>query len=123
MLFTYHQVTNAAREGARYAVAHGIEGTTQVNQGDYQAMIGEVSSRTSGLSADALSITAQWPGDASAKPIVVDEEEVDRCPPGGNNAGCPVRVAVTYTYEPVVAMFAGWGSFEMSSSSEMRIHY
>jgi Flp pilus assembly protein TadG len=120
MLFTYHQVTNASREGARYAVAHGIASDTQVSGGDYGAMISHVTERTVGLTSGGLTIDAQWPGDPNATDL---SEDNPRCPLGANNAGCPVRVTANYTYEPIVAMFAGVGSFQMSSSSEMRIHY
>lgn len=114
MLFTYHQLTNASREGARYAIAHGVASETQVNAGDYQAIIDHVTARTIGLSAADMTLVAEWPGDA---------RNTTQCPAGSNNAGCPVRVTVDYAYEPIIAMFAGAGTIEMSSSSEMRIHY
>ncbi|MFW6076049.1 MAG: TadE family protein [Chloroflexota bacterium] len=114
MLFTYHQLTNASREGARYAIAHGVASENQVSAGSYQDMVEHITSRTTGLSEDQLTVDATWPGDT---------RNPQQCPTGSNNAGCPVRVTVDYSFEPVVAMFAGLGSIDMSSSSEMRIHY
>jgi Flp pilus assembly protein TadG len=113
LLFTYHQINNAAREGARYAVAHGIANEAHIDESDYQAMIDHIADRTTGLSVDGLSVSAEWPGDT----------RTDRCPQGSNEAGCPVRVTTTYSYEPMLAMFSNWGGISMSSSSEMRIHY
>jgi Flp pilus assembly protein TadG len=114
LLFTYHQLTNASREGARYAVAHGVANEDAVGPGNFQAMTDRITNRTTGLSADGMTVTAEWQGDARAG---------DRCPAGSNAAGCPVRVTVEYLYEPVVAMFSTWNGLTMSSSSEMRIHY
>lgn len=114
MLFAYHQLTNASREGARYAIAHGVASENQVSAGSYQDMVDHITSRTTGLSEGQIAVEASWPG---------DDRNPEHCPSGSNNAGCPVHVTVDYDFEPVVAMFAGLGTIEMSSSSQMRIHY
>jgi Flp pilus assembly protein TadG len=114
LLFTYHQLTNAAREAARYAIAHGVAGESQVRSGSYQAMVDHAMDRTVLLDANSLEMTAEWPGDFAAG---------GKCPAQSNEAGCPVQVTVNYRYQPIVAMIFGPGTINLQTTSEMRIHY
>lgn len=111
LVFTNHQVSNAAREGARYAVAHGAKSDPVADQAAVQSYIKE---KVTGLKADQLNVEARWPGDLSASAD---------CPSGSKNPGCPVHVTVSYQFQPIVGMVFGSGSIPLKAESKMRIHY
>lgn len=112
LVFAYHEVSNAAKEGARYAVAHGSMSDTPVS--DAAAVQAYVRQEVNGLSKDSLQVTAAWPGDPN---------QPATCPVGANNPGCPVVVSVTYQFQPVVGMIFGISPITLRSGSEMLIHY
>lgn len=102
-IFVNHQVANAAREGARWAVVRGPNSEDeQFSQAGVEAAI---LSRISGLNPDNLTIT------------------VDPADPGGASIGTIVTVEVTYQYQPLIGMVLGTGSMIMTHSSEMAIQY
>lgn len=104
LLFTYHEVQNAAREGARYMVAHGREADDPLVPGDTAPVTTHVLGRVTGLDPAALEIRARWPD-------------------GSNAPGQRVEVEVEYAFEPVIGMIFGMGPIELTARSEMRIHY
>jgi hypothetical protein len=104
LAFTYHEVQNAAREGARYMVAHGRESDDPLAPGDSAAVRDYVLGRTVGLDPASLEISATWPD-------------------GSNDPGERVEVEVKYLFEPIVGMIFGTGPIELTARSELRIHY
>jgi Flp pilus assembly protein TadG len=99
LLFTYHEVNHAAREGARYAVAHGSK-NGNATLGDIEQHIAET---TVGLSQSALT--------------------VDMSAPNGNDPGEQVTVSVEYPFEPIVALVFGSNPITLTADSTMRFHY
>lgn len=107
LLFTYHEVNNAAREGVRYMVAHGAlhpDPDEQLGPGDEDAVIEYVLDHTAGLD----------PADLTVSPVWNDN---------GNAPGQVVSIQVSYQFEPVIGMIFGLDPIELEAMSEMRIHY
>jgi len=107
LLFTYHEVNSAAREGVRFMVAHGAlhpDPAERLGPGDEDVVIDYVLDRTAGLDPADLTVTPVWND-------------------GGNAPGQVVSVQVTYQFEPIIAMVFGAGPIELRATSEMRIHY
>lgn len=107
LLFTYHEVNNAAREGVRYMVAHGAlhpDPAKRLGPGDEDVVIDYVLDRTAGLDPANLTVTPVWND-------------------GGNAPGQVVSVKVTYRFQPIVNMIFGVGLIELRATSEMHIHY
>lgn len=112
LLYTHHELTNAAREGARYAAAQGYHSGDVT---DSASVANYVSTRVAGLDDNALTLTANWPGDAECG---TDPEK-----PELNRPGCPVTVDVTYAYQPLLSMIFGAGTINLEAESAMRVHY
>lgn len=104
LVFTYHEIQNAAREGARYLVAHGAFADDPLGPGDTGEVEDYVLSKTAGLDPASLEISAAW---------------LD----GGNEPGKRVAVEVRYAFEPIVGMVLGADPIRLTARSEMRIHY
>ncbi len=107
LLFTYHEVNSAAREGVRYMVAHGAlhpDPGGRLGPGDEAAVVDYVLDRTAGLDPAGLTVTPVWND-------------------GGNAPGQVVSVQVTYQFQPIVGMIFGTGPIELRATSQMRIHY
>ena len=111
LLFTHHQVTSAAREGARYASVHGT-----MSQGlrdpaeiaaytiDPDAVKAAILTKTTLSNPDALSVT------------------VDR-PDGDLQPKHRVTVAVSYPYRPLVGFILPAHTLTLRASSTMIVHY
>jgi Flp pilus assembly protein TadG len=110
LMFTLHEVNHAAREGARYAAAQGFFSGGVMSAVEIEDQVQAV---TSGLDWNRLTLTADWPGDAN----------IAHCSETPNRDGCPVIVAISYEYQPIVAMIIGSGSLTLNADSTMRIHY
>lgn len=111
LLFNYHEVTNAAREGARYASVHGTWSKGYTSPSDianYQidpATVKAAVLKTVNLqSPDALTVT------------VTD-------PDGDYAPNHRVTVSVTYPYRPIIAFIIPTPTLNLSASSTMIIHY
>jgi Flp pilus assembly protein TadG len=101
LLFHNHQVSNAAREGARFAVVNGeMSGT-----GLTDAMI-----RTHVQDRVSLS---NW-DNATVNLVLVD---------GDMEPESRIRVEVDYTHTTLVGFIFASGTIDLSSSSQMRVHY
>jgi len=94
-LYAYHFVSDAAREGTRYAMVRG----STCNQGCIQTYLENV---PAGIDATQLSVTPSWPNG------------------GCNTAGCPVRVQVSYNFNFLLP-FLPKSTLVMQSSSQMVI--
>ena len=118
LVFTYHEVSNAAREGARYAVANGTEATTPVTTS--AQVLTDVEATSTGLDPTDLTVTAAWPGVLAAPPDCTTSTNGN---PGTINPGCPVSVTVTYQFYPAIGMVFGTGPITLTATSTMIIHY
>lgn len=116
LLFTYHEVSNAAKEAARYAAAHGCKSDTSVST--EEALRDFALDRSAGLNDDAFTLTATW--DASGAPPDPDDPS---CDGKKNRPGATIEVKVTYQFQPVVGMVFGMDPISLGSSSEMLVHY
>lgn len=104
LVFTYHEIQNAAREGTRYMVAHGAFADDPLAPGDAGEVQDYVLDKTAGLDPASLEISAAW---------------LD----GSNEPGKRVEVEVQYEFEPIVGMVLGADPITLTARSEMRIHY
>jgi Flp pilus assembly protein TadG len=110
-LYSYHFLSDAAREATRWAA---VRGATCTNDGSCTAaassadIIAYVTNITPpGLNPTGLTTTPSWPGTGN-------------CPGANNNPGCPVDVTVSYQFNFVVP-FIRTTPLTLSSSSEMII--
>uniref|UniRef100_A0A831TEC6 Pilus assembly protein n=1 Tax=Thermorudis peleae TaxID=1382356 RepID=A0A831TEC6_9BACT len=118
-VFVYGQLRNAAREGARYAAAHGCVGNPSVTPSNYSKYLTPyVRDLVQGIDPNALALTATW-SDSLGSGTVPNQAI---CPNMPNRPGVEVTVTATYTFQPAVGIVFDV-SIPMSASSTMRIHY
>ncbi len=82
----YEEITNAAREGTRYGVAHSPTSLSPASSSDIQNY---VISKATGLDANSLTISVSWPQDQ------------------GNPDLTDVEVQVSYPYSPAIPFMQG----------------
>jgi Flp pilus assembly protein TadG len=114
-LYAYHYISDAAREGTRYAIVRGSAcplsecpsgSATQADIQDYLT-----AKPFPGIDPTRMTVTANWPDPA------------DTCAPNVtpcNNPGNNVQVTVTYQF-PLTVPFVPADMINMRSSSEMVI--
>lgn len=118
-VFVYGELRNAAREGARYAAAHGCVGSPSVTPTNYTKYLTPyVRDLVQGIDPNALSVTASWSDNLGSG--TVPNQAI--CPNVPNRPGVEVTVTTSYTFQPVVGIVFDM-SIPMSASSTMRIHY
>lgn len=120
-LYTYHFLSNAAREGTRWAAVNGAtcNNDSSCNGGGYMnngpANQADISTYIKnnltplGIDTSKLTVTASWPGTGSGCTTA-------------NSPGCPVQVQVSYNFSffsPLVYK----NGLTLSSSSEMTISH
>ena len=110
-LYSYHFLSDAAREATRWAA---VRGATCTNDGSCTAaassadIITYVTNITPpGVDSTKLTTTATWPGSGTACNVA-------------NNPGCPVEVQVSYNFTFVVP-FIRTTPLNLSSTSQMII--
>ncbi len=96
-LYTYHFVSNAAREGTRYAIVRGSTSPSPASQTDVRNYLNNV---PLGISASAMTVTATWTPD--------------------NNPGSTVEVTVHYNFKFMMPFLPNF-TVVMKSSSQMVI--
>jgi Flp pilus assembly protein TadG len=115
LLYTYHFISDAAREGTRYAIVRGsscaVAGSlcTDASQANIQSYIGSLGFL--GINSANMTVTATWPTTGAA------------CTPSAspcNNPGNLVKVTVAYKF-PLSIPFVKASTISMSSTSEMVI--
>ena len=115
LLYTYHFISDAAREGTRYAIVRGSSCAaagslcTDVSQTDIQNYIENLGFL--GINSGNMTVTATWPNAGAA------------CTPSAspcNNPGNLVKVTVAYKF-PLSIPFVKASTINMSSTSEMVI--
>ena len=106
-LYAYHFVSNAAREGTRFAMVRGssCQGCT-ASSADVQNYVENV---PAGIDPSQLSVTTTWNPNSSAN-----------CPGPDNAPGCIVEVQVSYNFNFLLP-FLPRSTVVMQSSSEMTI--
>jgi Flp pilus assembly protein TadG len=111
-LYTYHFLSNAAREATRWAAVNGATCASDnscaasASVADIQNFVANIT--PPGVDPSKLDTDPSWPGTGAT------------CPGGGNNPGCPVKVQVSYPFTFVVP-FISTAPLTLSSSSEMTI--
>jgi Flp pilus assembly protein TadG len=115
VIFAHHQVSEAARQGSRYAMVHG--NTCSVNGTSCTATASEIQTYVRSLSLPAV--------DASTLTVTTSYSSYppgSTCTPNANceNAGNLVTVVVTYS-SPINIPFVPSSILNMSGSSSMVI--
>lgn len=101
VMFVTHQVSNGAREGARWAMVRGDLSGLAIDEADIRDT---VLNRTSGLDPAQLDVQATWPD--------------------GNRAiGSQISVTLSYNYVPLISNIFNTGSFTISRTSTVAIQY
>ena len=114
LLFHNHQVSNAAREGARFAVVNGEESGTNLTS----EMVRErIEDRVTLFNPESIDVTLRCedPDGSGA----IDQT----CSPDLMAPEQRVRVEVDYTHETLVGFIFSRATIDLSSSSTMRVHY
>jgi Flp pilus assembly protein TadG len=125
-LYTYHFVSEIAREGTRYAVVRGATfGTTSCASPSTfacNATAANVQSYVQGLTPpgitpSSLTVTTTWPGTAPTGAATACNTAN-----GNNSPGCLVQVAVSYPYKFILPFLPKSSStWTVSSTSVMVI--
>jgi Flp pilus assembly protein TadG len=113
-LYTYHFVSQAAREATRWASVRGstcvgLTGGCPADAGDVQTYVANVSGM--GLNPAKITATATWPIKPYSSPA---------CAASNNKPGCVVQVQVDYAFQFILPFLPSTG-FTMSSTSQMVI--
>jgi Flp pilus assembly protein TadG len=113
-LYTYHFVSNAAREASRWASVRGftctgLSGGCPAGDPDVQTYVSNVSGM--GLDPTKITATTSWPITSFSSPT---------CGTQINNPGCVVQVQVTYSYN-FFFPFLPTSPITMQSTSQMVI--
>jgi len=118
-LYTYHFLSNAAREATRYAAVRGSTCNLDSSCSDATPDTGPAAPGNTviqdyvktivppGLNSTNVNTTPSWPGTGAACAVA-------------NNPGCPVEVQVSYNFT-FVAPFIRSTPLTLSSSSQMII--
>jgi Flp pilus assembly protein TadG len=115
-LYTYHFISDAAREASRWASVRGNQcdrGLTgcPAGQGEVQDYVAGIVPPGIDPSPQALSVTAAW---------VAPPGKVGTCNVFPNNPGCAVQVQVTYNFKFILPFLPN-STYSMRSTSEMII--
>jgi hypothetical protein len=116
-LYTYHFVSNAAREATRWASVRGFSCSDMTSCNatgpDISAYVGSIVPPGIDSSPSRLSVTTNWPPPPNNLPIC-------STPGGFNHPGCAVQVQVTYQFRFVLPFMPASG-IPMTSTSQMII--
>jgi Flp pilus assembly protein TadG len=115
-LYTYHFVSNAAREATRWASVRGGQCTAWPQacpaiQADVQNYVAGIAPPGIDPSPQTLAVTAAW---------MPPPENPASCIGAANNPGCAVQVQVTYNFKFLLP-FLPTSTYAMQSTSEMII--
>ena len=108
LMWTSHELSNGAREGARWASVRGERYEDQPNPAiTWDDVRTVILNRTSALDSTLTGTLTYHPSTGL----------------GEREPGSKVRVTTTYTYVPMVGGFLGIGNITLSRQSELTIHY
>ncbi len=122
-LYTYHFLSNAARDATRYAAVHGSTCNDDASCSVANPDSGPANSANTvvqdyvksitppGIDPSKVVTTPVWPGNGTTG-----------CPSSSNSPGCPVKVQVSYPFGFLVPLVRN-GSITLSSTSEMTISH
>lgn len=117
-LYTYHFVSNAAREATRWASVRGetcnrsaYPSACPAGQIDVQDFVASIAPLGIEKTPSKLLVDTQW---------VVPPGKTNSCNKFKNNPGCAVQVQVTYNFKFVLP-FLPASTYPMKSTSEMII--
>lgn len=99
LVYNNHTISNATREGARYAMVNGERSENANAVAEIENVVSDYSSGLSG------------PVTTTVSPGSIGEP------------GSTVTVATTYQYQPVVGMIIGTASLTLSSESTVIVQY
>ena len=109
--YAYHFVSEAAREGTRYAMVRGSACRSLPDCNIDSSAVGTYVQTLvpSGINSSAVTVTTTWldPGNSQCQPP--------------NGPGCAVNVNVKYTYTFNFPLLSGLTPLSMSSTSQMII--
>jgi Flp pilus assembly protein TadG len=116
-LYTYHFVSNAAREASRWASVRGngcrvYPDACPANESDVKDFVTGIAPAGIDRSATKLLVDTTW--------VTPPGKGNNHCNQFPNNPGCAVQVVVTYNFSFVLP-FLPSGTFPMKSTSEMII--
>jgi len=121
-LYAYHFVSNAAREGSRWAAVNGklcaddTSCTAPAKAADIQNYVKTIIPQ--GVDATKVTITPTWPVKADS-PLICSAK-VGGLGPFDNYPGCTVQVQVQYTFKLIFPLVVT-GPLTFTSSSDMVI--
>ncbi len=108
IFWNYLTVSEAAREGARYAIVRGAEaekaGAESVGPDGYAALEEEVRRWAIGLDPTHLTVNASWENNSNQRDSIV-------------------TVTVSYEVSPITGLFWSGLTFNLSDSSSMAVQY
>jgi len=114
-IYTYAALTNAAKEGVRYAIVHGASTGTAVS-----GTVKSPSTPCSTAATGALLTTVQTYAALSLHNT--SSMSINACfPDGDNKPGSAVQVSVSYPYQPIFGL--RWASVTVSANSVGRIMF
>ena len=120
LIYTYNTLADAAKEGVRYAIVHGCDFDSSNCSGTCATACTDTTG--SNVVAWAKNFASASLHDTSQMTINVDYN------PGGANgssacsdAGCAVRVTVSYPYQPFFGF--SWPTVTVRAAAEGRIVY
>jgi Flp pilus assembly protein TadG len=120
-LYNYAVLTDAAKEGVRYAIVHGASGTNPSGPTGAAGTTSSWSACTSS-SGGTTSVANAVKAFAAASLHDVSSMNINVCyPDGNNNPGSGVQVNVSYPYSPL--FLTNWASVTISASSVGRIQF
>lgn len=101
-IYTYATLSDAAKEGVRYAAVHGSSGTGSVEADNCGSAI------ATGVPATVLTYASLSLHKLSSGNVSVD------CP-NGNTPGSVVQVSINYPYQPLFGL--NWATVRVSATS------
>jgi Flp pilus assembly protein TadG len=112
-IYTYAALTNAAKEGVRYAIVHGASTGTAIS-----TTAKSLSTPCSTAATGSLLSTVQTYAALSLHNT--SSMSINACfPDGDNKPGSAVQVSVSYPYQPIFGL--RWASVTVSANSVGRI--
>ncbi|HZL52763.1 MAG TPA: TadE/TadG family type IV pilus assembly protein [Terracidiphilus sp.] len=118
-LYTYHFISEAAREGARYAIVRGSACTSVTN---CNATSAQIQTYVQGLafpgisSTQYMTVTTTWLSASTTLPTSWTSCGATQC----NDPGNAVQVKVSYAF-PLMLPFVSKSTLTMNSTSQMAI--
>lgn len=114
-IYTYAALTNAAKEGVRYAIVHGASTGSAVS-----GTVKSLSTPCATAATGSLLSTIQTY--ASLSLHNTSSMSINACyPDGDNKPGSAVQVSVSYPYQPIFGL--RWASVTVSANSVGRIAF